>query len=53
MFSHQKRRLKEDLIAAFNYKMGGSRKDGARLFLEVHSDRMGGDSHVLEQRKIW
>lgn len=51
MFSHQKRRPKEDFIAAFNYKMGGITEDGASLFLEVHSGRMGGDRHVLQQRK--
>ena len=53
MFSYQKRGLKEDFIAAFNYKVGGTREDGARLFSEVHSDRMGGDRHILQQRRVW
>jgi len=53
LFSHQKRKLKEDFIAAFDDKMGGPREDGARLLSEVHTDRMGGDRHVLQQRKFW
>lgn len=47
LFSHQKRRLKEDFIAAFSYKMRETREEGARLFSEVHTDSMGGDRHVL------
>lgn len=51
MFGQQKRKLKED-IAAFNYRMGGNSEDGARLFSEVQNDRMGGDRHMLKQRKV-
>lgn len=53
LFGQEKRRLKEDITAAFNSRMGGNSEDGARLFLEMHSDRMGGDRHMLQQRKVW
>jgi len=39
LFSPEKRRLRGDLIAAFQYLKGAYRKDGDRLFSKACCDR--------------
>ncbi|CAM5155924.1 unnamed protein product [Natator depressus] len=39
MFSLRKKRMRGDLIAAFNYLKGGSKEDGSRLFSVLADDR--------------
>lgn len=42
MFSLEKIRFWDDLIAAFQHLKGTYKKDGARLFTRAHSERRRG-----------
>jgi len=52
LFSLQKRRLRGDLIAAFQYLKGANRQEGRQLLERAANSRTGGNGLKLKEGKL-